>query len=84
MNRFPLLGKLLTIAALTAVLLVALAAVRGIVNERSGYRQQAQAEVAAAHAGPQTVVGPVLWLPYTETLVRTVKEDTEAGPRQRQ
>ncbi|MCZ8111556.1 MAG: cell envelope integrity protein CreD [Betaproteobacteria bacterium] len=84
MNRFPLLGKLLTIAALTAVLLVALAAVRGIVNERSSYRQQALAEVAAAHAGPQTVVGPVLWWPYTETLVRTVKDDTEAGPRQRQ
>ena len=83
MNRFPLLGKLLAIGALMAVLLIALAMVRAVITERTSYRHEAQTEVAAAHAGPQTLVGPVLWIPYTETGQRTVNVETDGVSRQR-
>ncbi|MFY7856610.1 MAG: cell envelope integrity protein CreD [Rubrivivax sp.] len=83
MNRFPLLGKLLAIGALMAVLLIALAMVRAVITERTSYRHEAQTEVAAAHAGPQTLIGPVLWLPYTETAQRTVNVETDGVSRQR-
>ncbi len=39
---------------------------RDLVQERSEYRQQASESVAQSNAGPQTVVGPVLVVPFTE------------------
>ena len=79
MNKYPLLSKLLLIGFLMALLAIPLALVRGVVAERSAHRQEATQEVARAHAGPQTVTGPVLWLPYTETYLRAVKVDGKAG-----
>ena len=79
MNKYPLLSKLLLIGLLMALLAIPLALVRQVIAERSAYRQQAAAEVARAHAGPQTLTGPVLWLPYTETFVRKVKVEGKAG-----
>lgn len=79
MNKYPLLSKLLLIGFLMALLAIPLALVRGVVAERSAHRQAATQEVARAHAGPQTVTGPVLWLPYTETYLRTVKVEGKVG-----
>lgn len=79
MNKYPLLSKLLLIGLLMALLAIPLVLVREVIDERSAYRQQAAAEVARAHAGPQTLTGPVLWLPYTETFVRKVKVEGKAG-----
>lgn len=83
MNRHPLLSKLLMIGLLMFVFAIALAMVRETVAERSAYRQAATAEVSAAHAGPQTLSGPVLWLPYTETSLRTVKVEGEGSTKLR-
>jgi inner membrane protein len=84
MNRYPLLSKLLMIGLLMALLAVPLALVREAVTERSAYRQAATEEVAAAHAGPQTLIGPVMWVPYTETSLRMVKIEGEGPTRLRE
>lgn len=84
MTRYPLLSKLLIIGLLMLILSIALALVRDAIVERSAYREAATAEVAAAHAGDQTITGPVLWLPYTETTTRVVTVDGDAGPRSRE
>lgn len=79
MNKYPLLIKLLLIGFLMALLAIPLALVRDIIVERTATRVDATEEVARAHAGPQTITGPVLWLPYTETFLRTVKGDGKVG-----
>ena len=79
MNKHPLLSKLLIIGFLMALLAIPLAFVREAIAERTAYRDSATSEVARAHAGPQTITGPVLWLPYTETFLRTVKVDGKVG-----
>lgn len=79
MNKYPLLSKLLLIGFLMALLGIPLAMVRDIIAERTTNRHNATQEVARAHAGPQTITGPVIWLPYTETFLRTVKVEGQAG-----
>ncbi len=74
MNKYPLLSKVLVIGTLMLVLAIPLLMVRGVIEERTANRAQATEEVARAHAGAQTIVGPVLYVPYTETFMRTVIE----------
>ncbi len=64
--RNSLTLKLLVLLLLTLLLCVPLARIGWLVTERGATRQQAVQELAAAHAGPQTLVGPVLVVPYVE------------------
>ena len=83
MNKHPLLSKTLVIGLLMLLLSIPLMMVLGVVQERSSYRDSAAEEVARAHAGPQTITGPVLYWPYTETFVRQVKAERADGtPRE--
>ena len=79
MNKHPLLSKLLIIGFLMALLAIPLALVRDVIAERTANRHDATQAVARAHAGAQTITGPVLWLPYTETFLRTVKVEGQVG-----
>jgi inner membrane protein len=72
LNKYPLLSKLLIIGTLMLLLSIPLMMVRDVIQERSQNREIAATEVARAHAGAQTVTGPVLYVPYTETFMRTV------------
>lgn len=72
MNKYPLLSKVLVIGLLMMLLSIPLMMVREVIQERSQNRETAVAEVARAHAGAQTVTGPVLYVPYTETFMRAV------------
>ncbi len=72
MNKYPLLSKVLLIGLLMLLLSIPLMMVRDVIHERSAHREIAATEVARAHAGRQLVTGPVLYVPYTETFVRTV------------
>ncbi|MFN3495397.1 MAG: cell envelope integrity protein CreD [Hydrogenophaga sp.] len=72
MNRNPLLSKVAVIGLLMLLLAVPLWMVRGLIEERSAHRAEAEMEVARAHAGQQVLVGPVLQVPYTESYTRTV------------
>lgn len=58
--------KLLTLLLLTLLLCLPLARIGWLVSERGATRQQAAQELAATYAGPQTLVGPVLVVPYVE------------------
>ncbi len=79
MNKHPLLSKLLVIFSLMLLLSIPLLMVFGTIQERSAYRNEAASEVARAHAGAQTLTGPVLHVPYTETFTRTVPVEGGRG-----
>jgi inner membrane protein len=66
MNRLSLMFKAATVALLTLLLLIPLAMIRGTITERSMYRQQAVEKVAQSFAGPQSLAGPVVVLPYED------------------
>lgn len=72
MIRNPLLSKVAVMALLMLLLSIPLLMVRGLIEERSAHRSEAETEVARAHAGQQVLVGPVLQVPYTESYTRTV------------
>ena len=57
--------KIAGIAFIILVLLVPLALLGGLINERESLRDQARREVAAQWGQEQTVGGPVLTVPYT-------------------
>jgi len=61
--------KLLLVLAMSLAILVPLAMIRGTIQERQAYRQQAVADIAASHAGAQRLSGPVLVVPYVATVV---------------
>jgi len=76
-NKYPLLSKTLIVAFLMLLLSIPLAMVGDVIRERTDNRQQATQEVARAHSGAQTLTGPVLHVPYTETFTRTVIVDVQ-------
>ncbi len=59
-----LLFKAIVVAILTLAILLPLGMIRGTITERQAYRQQAVASIAESYAGPQTLVGPLLVVPY--------------------
>ena len=77
MNRYPLLSKTALIGFLMVLLMFPLSMVHDLILERTQNREQATREVARAHAGEQTLTGPVLHVPYTETFERTVIVDVD-------
>jgi len=85
-----LLLKIMMVVGMTILLLVPLMMIRGTIHERQFYRDEAVRKVARATAGQQALVGPVLVVPYVETVeieeknangevIRKVKRDGEAG-----
>jgi inner membrane protein len=60
----PLLYKFIIIAILILAILIPLDMIRDTIAERKAYRQQAVATIAESYAGPQTLVGPLLVVPY--------------------
>jgi inner membrane protein len=79
LNKHPLLSKLLVIFSLMLLLSIPLLMVFDTIQQRSAYRNEAASEVARAHAGAQTLTGPVLHVPYTETFTRTVPVEGGRG-----
>lgn len=67
--------KMLMVAAMTIAILVPLAMVRGVIQERQQRRAEVVADVAASYGGRQSVSGPVLVVPYTEN----VREQVDDG-----
>jgi inner membrane protein len=69
--------KLLVVGVVTGVILIALAMVNGTISERESFRKDAVKSIEQSYAGPQTVIGPVLVQPYTETT--ETMEEVEKG-----
>ncbi len=60
------LGKTLMLLSIAAFLLIGLAQVDGLVNERMEYRDKALSEVSTGLSGAQTLTGPMIMLPWLE------------------
>jgi inner membrane protein len=60
--------KILLVLAMTLAILVPLTMIRGTINERQRYRVQAVDSIARSYAGAQSFVGPVLVVPFVETV----------------
>ena len=74
MNKI-LVMKAFLIAGLTCVILIALALVGNSISDRQSYRDDAVKAIEASYAGPQTLIGPVLVRPYTQTTTVTDVND---------
>jgi inner membrane protein len=74
MNKM-LLQKGFIISALACVILIALFMVSGVVDDRQKYRDAAVQSIEGSYAGPQTLIGPVLVRPYTQTVETTETSD---------
>lgn len=82
--------KILMVLGMTLAILVPLMLIRGVIHDREAYRAEAVREIARSEAGAQGLAGPVLVVPWTETVeveeknsagevVRKVKRDGESG-----
>lgn len=60
--------KAIVVALLTVLLLIPLGMINGTISDRKNYRQQAVQAVAESFAGVQVLGGPVLVVPYIETV----------------
>src|SRR5690348_7229946 len=64
MNRLSLFFKAAAVGFLTLLLLVPLSMINGTIAERQSYRHQAVDSVAKSYAGPQSLLAPVIIVPY--------------------
>ena len=82
--------KMLLVFGMTIAIMIPLTLIRGTINERQGYRAQAIYNIARSFSGAQALAGPVLVVPYVETVeieekntagevVRKVKRDGASG-----
>jgi len=67
MNK-ALFYRIAIIACVILLLWIALQMVLGIVNERSEYRDAAERSIWQSYAGPQTLTGPIIVVPYKEVI----------------
>jgi inner membrane protein len=74
MNKMLFL-KALAIGGLTFIILIALLLVAGVINDRQSYRDEAVHSIETSYAGTQTLIGPVLVRPYTETIATPVVDE---------
>lgn len=68
--------KVLLVLGMTLAILVPLTMIRGVIHDRQLHRQEAVASVTRSYAGAQAFSGPVLVVPYTQTV-----EVEETGPQ---
>lgn len=66
--------RVAVIAILALLLLIPLSMVQSLIREREYRKQEAQQEVSTTWGGPQTIVGPVISVPY-ETVMRVAIND---------
>ncbi len=62
--RFPLLSKGLVAGLLILAILIPLQMIQGTISERQGYHRQAVDSVEQSYAGAQTILGPMVVVPY--------------------
>jgi inner membrane protein len=73
--------RLLVLLGLFMLLAISLAFISGAVSGRKSYRDQVVADVARTTAGEQTVLGPVLVVPYSRADEAPAGRDGQARPR---
>lgn len=76
-----LLMKVCIIAALMLLLCIPLLMIQATVRERMAYRDDAARSIAEDSVGEQTVIGPVLVIPYTEEIDTRTSGAGDEPPR---
>lgn len=74
MNK-SFLYKVLGMLALIALMSIAVGYVNGIILDRQQRQEEVKADIAKSSAGEQTLVGPVLVLPYVEEYTETTTDN---------
>lgn len=75
-DRNKIILKSFFIGMLVLLLLIPTAFILSLVNERQSRQQEAVSEISSKWAGSQTVTGPVIGIPYTETTTNDNKTST--------
>jgi inner membrane protein len=83
MSRWGWVLKTLAIGFLSLLLLIPLGMINGTISERMKYRAEAVASVAQSFAGAQTVVGPVLVVPFDDENEIVYKDEKGVETRQK-
>lgn len=83
MDMMRLLARAAVAAALVLVLMVGLLLIGGLISERTSFRDQAVARVAASRAGEQVLSGPLRILPWSELQAVAVDQQAEPGQTER-
>lgn len=76
-------ARVIVLGMLILSFIIPLSMMRSIVAERAKYSQQAEASIAQSWATSQTVLGPILGIPYTYDETVTVKS-LEAGGKDKE
>src|SRR6202023_2667717 len=79
-KRYSTIIKLLGVGALVLILLIPLAMITGVLNDRLQRRNEAVTDITSAWGREQNVIGPVLAIPYTYRY-RTLKEFPLGGDK---
>lgn len=66
-----LVAKVIVLGVLLVLFSIALLFILGIVSERKGYREKVVSDIARSTAGSQTLLGPLLAVPYRERIETT-------------
>ncbi|MES2319684.1 MAG: cell envelope integrity protein CreD [Pseudomonadota bacterium] len=70
-----LLFKLITILALTLVIFIAIGLIANTISERSQFRKEAVASISAESVREQTVIGPVVIIPYNDQFEELIHDN---------
>ncbi|RZI92780.1 MAG: cell envelope integrity protein CreD [Variovorax sp.] len=73
--RHSVLVKVGALVLLTLLLCIPLAEIGSLIRERGASRNEAAQELAQTYAGSQTLVGPLLAVPYTERWTEEERND---------
>lgn len=74
-NHFRILFKSAVIGALILLLLIPTSLIQNLVSERQQRQQDAVLEIDSHWAGSQTITGPVIGVPYFDSLSPPVRLD---------
>lgn len=66
MLKSVLFWKMVTLLGLMILLLIPIAELMSVIQERSGYRQSVVGQVSESTSRAQRILGPVIVIPYTE------------------
>ncbi len=90
MMKSVLFWKITTLLGLMVVMLIPIAQLMSVIDERSGYRQSVVGQVSESTSGAQRVLGPLIVIPYVEreekkdekgqTVVQRVQHYRSAAP----
>ncbi len=74
--------KIITIAVLAVILLIPVAMVRELIDERTSYKQSVVEQIANSSSGAQKIIGPILAIPFQETTTEIIDPENPKKTRQ--